>query len=317
MASGREGYLSAKLSQRRNNATIWHQHEPWGTGVNRERMAGKPAGDGDAGIVVPFLKWPGGKRWLAADHRDLFPKKFERYVEPFLGSASVFFALRPQRALLSDANEDLIIAYRAIRSRPKAVIEALARHASNHSDAYYYETRSTQPTALIERAARLIYLNRTCFNGIYRVNLEGVFNVPRGTKNNVILPTDDFHALSRALRGATLENKDFEEIIDQAGVGDFVFADPPYTVRHNTNGFIKYNEKLFSWADQERLASALSRARRRGARILATNANHASIRELYASHRFGQHAVSRFSSISATSSSRKQFEELVITGGAR
>jgi len=285
--------------------------------VDRERTAGKPAGEDDIGIVVPFLKWPGGKRWLAADHRDVFPKKFERYVEPFLGSASVFFALQPERALLSDANEELITAYRAIRSKPKAVIDALNRHAARHSDAYYYETRSTQPEGLIERAARLIYLNRTCFNGIYRVNLDGVFNVPRGTKNTVILPTDDFHALSRVLRGAQLENKDFEEIIDQAGDGDFVFADPPYTVRHNTNGFIKYNEKLFSWSDQERLAAALARARRRGARIVATNANHASIRELYASHRFAQRTVSRFSSISATSSSRKQFEELVILGGRR
>ncbi|SFS08497.1 DNA adenine methylase [Dyella sp. OK004] len=285
--------------------------------MNRERTAGKPAGEDGVGIVVPFLKWPGGKRWLAAEHRNVFPKKYKRYVEPFLGSASVFFALQPERALLSDANEELITTYRAIRSRPKAVMDALNRHALKHCDTYYYEVRSMRPTGLIERAARLIYLNRTCFNGIYRVNLEGVFNVPRGTKNTVVLPTDDFHTLSRVLHGAELENKDFEEIIDQSGDGDFVFADPPYTVRHNTNGFIKYNEKLFSWADQERLAAALARARRRGARIVATNANHSSIRELYAYHRFAQRTVSRFSSISATSSSRKQFEELVILGGRR
>lgn len=285
--------------------------------MDGERIARSPAGEDLASIVVPFLKWPGGKRWLAADHRGIFPTKFKRYVEPFLGSASVFFALKPERALLSDANEELITTYRAIRWRPKAVVDALNRHAARHCDTYYYEARSTQPEGLIERAARLIYLNRTCFNGIYRVNLDGVFNVPRGTKNTVVLPTDDFQALGRMLRGVQLENKDFEEIIDQAVEGDFVFADPPYTVRHNTNGFIKYNEKLFSWSDQERLAAALARARRRGARIVATNANHASIRELYASHRFAQRTVSRFSSISAASSSRKQFEELVILGGRR
>ena len=295
-----------------NFAVVGHK----GTKVDRERIAGSLAKDSE-NIVVPFLKWPGGKRWLALGHRHMFPKKFNRYVEPFLGSGSVFFALRPTKALLSDANEELITAYRAIRSRPTAVSNALKLHASLHNDSYYYEVRSMHPKGIVERAARLIYLNRTCFNGIYRVNLDGVFNVPRGTKDTVVLPTDDFLALSRLLRGVQLENRDFESIIDQSGKSDLNFADPPYTVRHNTNGFIKYNEKLFSWADQERLAAALARASRRGAHIVATNANHVSIRELYARYKFSQQLVSRFSSISASSASRKQFEELVILGEGR
>jgi DNA adenine methylase len=121
-------------------------------------------------------------------------------------------------------------------------------------------------------------LNRTCFNGIYRVNLRGAFNVPKGTKSAVVLPTDDFSEAQRLLRRAKLLDGDFEEVIDQAQSGDLVFADPPYTVRHNNNGFIKYNEKLFSWDDQERLARVLTRAAKRGVKVVATNADHREIR---------------------------------------
>jgi DNA adenine methylase len=269
----------------------------------------------EEGIVVPFLKWPGGKRWFVNRHLDVLPRTYRRYIEPFLGSASVYFAIRPERAVLADVNAELVDTYRAIRWRPQQVGLALEAHARRHSDEYYYHVRSATPDSLIERAARTLYLNRTCFNGIYRVNLSGQFNVPRGSKNSVILDTDDFAGVSKVLRSAELRCCDFECVIDDAETGDLIFADPPYTVRHNTNGFIKYNEQLFSWDDQERLAASLSRAVERGVSVVATNANHASVRDLYAQHGFRQTHVSRFSSISAASATRRQYEELILRGG--
>jgi DNA adenine methylase len=159
----------------------------------------------------------------------------------------------------------------------------------------------------------MIYLNRTCFNGVYRVNNRGEFNVPRGTKDAVLMDTDDFKAMAERLRSAELRVADFEELVDEAMEGDLVFADPPYTVRHNLNGFVKYNEVLFSWADQERLALALQRAAARGVKVVSTNANHHSVQSLYSSWEFLTRAVSRFSQISAYGPARRQFDELIIT----
>lgn len=263
--------------------------------------------------LIPFLKWAGGKRWFVQHHSDLFPKSYGRYIEPFLGGGSVYFHLQPSEALVGDTNPDLIAAYRGIKQDWKGVLRSLEHHAVKHSDHYFYEIREQRPTEIIPRASRMIYLNRTCFNGIYRVNLKGKFNVPRGTKDSVLLDTDHFEEISALLAGAEIRLADFETLIDEAQAGDFVFADPPYTVRHNLNGFVKYNEKLFSWQDQERLAAALIRAKSRGVHILATNANHASIHELYNSHGFNLITTSRYSSISASSAHRRQFDELIIS----
>lgn len=141
--------------------------------------------------------------------------------------------------------------------------------------------------------------------------------MPIGTKNNVALDTDDFGSVAKLIACSDLRHTDFEPPIDEAQEGDFVFLDPPYTVRHNRNGFIKYNEKLFSWDDQERLAKAATRAAERGARILVTNASHSTIRQLYSKNLFRIRTVSRFSAISAKLDSRKQFDELVITTNRR
>lgn len=264
--------------------------------------------------MVPFLKWPGGKRWFVAHHADLLPKKFNLYIEPFLGSGSVYFYLCPPKALLGDVNSELITTYQGVREDPLQIIKLLKNHQKKHSADYYYAIRDSEPSSLVARAARMIYLNRTCFNGIYRVNKNGIFNVPIGTRTNVLFETDDFSEIASLLSGAELVLADFEKLIDVAKRGDFVFVDPPYTVRHNQNGFIKYNEHLFSWKDQIRLADALVRAKKRGAKILGTNANHESVQELYENRGFKIKTVSRFSAISANSKSRKQFEEIVIVG---
>lgn len=229
----------------------------------------------------PFLKWAGGKRWLVANHADLLNKRFNRYIEPFLGGGAVFFHLRPGNAILADANSDLIDCYIALRDQPASVWRALRRHQRNHCHDYYYDERIRRRSALAERAAQFIYLNRTCWNGLYRVNLRGEFNVPIGTKDSVILDTDDFDAISKSLRGVELRSQDFETTISRAEYGDFLFVDPPYTVNHNNNGFLKYNESIFSWGDQQRLRNALDGAKARGTQILLLNANHPSVQKLF------------------------------------
>jgi DNA adenine methylase len=261
--------------------------------------------------VSPFLKWAGGKRWLAPSIQEQIGIIAGRYIEPFLGSGAVFFRLRPNTALLNDANTDLIDAYKAIQQDYKAVVKHLTRHHRLHSKEYYYQTRNYAPRCLFRRAAKFIYLNRTCWNGLYRVNLNGIFNVPIGTKSSVLLSSDNWAQVSDSLKNAQLSSGDFESIIDQAEKGDLIFADPPYTVKHNYNGFIKYNEALFSWADQERLSLALIRARKRGANIIATNANHESVRALYKSA-FTMHTIERNSVLSGNPKFRGRFQELLI-----
>lgn len=260
--------------------------------------------------IVPPLKWAGGKRWFAIKHRDLLPATYNKYIEPFVGSAALFFTLKPQNAVLADVNPELINLYSIIRSSPTILKNKLAHHHRLHSKEYFYKMRDSSPRSEVGRAARFLYLNRTCWNGLYRVNMKGKFNVPIGTKTSVLLNTDDFEGVAGVLSTATLLCSDFESVIDLAGFNDFVFVDPPYTVAHNLNGFVKYNEVLFSWADQERLREAVIRAKNRGAKILITNAAHASVRELYAE--FEQIPVSRAGVIAGKSTARGKFDELVI-----
>lgn len=273
---------------------------------------GKAAERGQDETAIPFLKWAGGKRWLASGGVPVIASELiGRYFEPFAGSAAMFFHLAPERAILSDANEQLIETYQAVKDDWQRVTTELAKHARYHSKDYYYKVREQMLRTPHTRAAQFIYLNRTCWNGLYRVNLKGVFNVPIGTKTEVLLASDDFEKISDRLQNVELFCSDFEEQIKKAGKGDLVFADPPYTVRHNFNGFIKYNEKLFKWDDQVRLASALLAAKERGAKVICTNANHESVRSLYKSN-FKLEERSRFSSIAGSGDKRGQFFELLI-----
>jgi len=265
----------------------------------------------DDQIVIPFLKWAGGKRWLISSQSSLFPTSYKRYIEPFLGSGAVFFYLRPKNAVLSDTNKYLIDTYVALRDDWKRVVKELKKHHRKHSKSYYYAVRNTNLRSPISRAARFIYLNRTCWNGLYRVNLQGNFNVPIGTKSNVLLDSDEFRQIAQLLRPTIILQSDFEPIIATADADDFIFVDPPYTVKHNFNNFIKYNEKLFSWDDQIRLKYCLVKAKERGAKIIITNAYHKSIRDLYSD--FGElMSVKRQSIIAANSANRKLCEELII-----
>jgi DNA adenine methylase len=208
----------------------------------------------------PFLKWPGGKRWFVAAHPRLLRRRYGRYIEPFLGGGSVFFHLRPHQALLGDLNSDVITAYKGIRENYKDVELLLEKHHVEHCPEHYYQVRDKEPSTPSAQAARIIYLNRTCFNGIYRVNKLGQFNVPVGSRTHVVRSSDNFVAVAQLLSRAELLECDFEILTEKAEPDDLLFLDPPYTVRHNHNGFIKYNEQLFSWQDQERMAKAATRA---------------------------------------------------------
>lgn len=259
-----------------------------------------------------FLKWPGGKRWLATNSELFFPQNYNHYYEPFLGSASIFFALLPINSTLSDINEELINLYTVMRDQPRALQNEMRRHQELHCTEHYYFVRGQIPTTPLERAGRMLYLNRTCYNGMYRVNREGFFNVPIGTKNNCIYDIDQFENYSNALRNAELLASDFSAVIDRANEGDLIFADPPYTMSKKS-GFIKYNQRIFSWDDQTRLLRALNRAKERRAKIILTNANCQEIRDLYTLHGYTIHTQQRSSTISSQVEKRTTVEELIIS----
>ena len=203
--------------------------------------------------LTPLLKWPGGKRALLKFILPLVPYEFSRYYEPFLGGGALFFRLRPTHSFLGDKNADLVSAYRQIQANPVGVIRALRR--LKNTEAAYYKVRDSRPTSDLGKTARLLYLATLSFNGIHRVNLDGVFNVPYGHKTHIepCVPERIF-AASEALAGAALECQDFEVTVRGAQADDLVYLDPPYTTAHSSNGFLKYNASVFSWADQKRLA---------------------------------------------------------------
>ena len=233
--------------------------------------------------VAPFLRWAGGKRWLADLLQSLAAEQsIGKYYEPFLGGGAAFLALRPSGAVaLSDTNADLIEAWTTVRDSPTEVAARL-RAYTNDSDSYYL-ARKSKPRSAINRAARFIYLNHTSFNGIYRVNLKGDYNVPFGNRKAVNIPTTaDLCQISSVLADVSIDTCDFSDAVAGAASGDFCFLDPPYTVAHNNNGFIKYNRKLFSIDDQYRLAEVVRDLSARGASFVLTNAAHDALHEMFA-----------------------------------
>ena len=260
----------------------------------------------------PLLKWPGGKRNLLHLILPLVPSRFNRYFEPFLGGGALFFALQPGNACLSDKNAELIDAYSQVRDRPEEVIRELRK--LRNSETEYYRIRSSRPTKDAARAARLIYLITLAFNGIYRVNLQGEFNVPYGYKTHLD-PCDEkrIGEASDLLKGAIVRDQDFERALRPAGPGDLVYLDPPYTVAHGNNGFVKYNAKIFSWEDQIRLARIARELANKGCTVIVSNADHISIRRLYDG--FTAATVERNSVIAASSDFRARITECVFYAG--
>lgn len=207
--------------------------------------------------------------------------EIQNYHEPFAGGAAVFFGIDLKgKAYLSDLNAELVETYAAIREEPDEVWRFLKPYRNTKEQ--YYAARASSPRKPASRAARFIYLNHTSFNGIYRVNLAGEYNVPYGFRDAYNIPRlDALRAASARLQSAVLATSDFDAAMANVGPGDLVFLDPPYTVAHNNNGFIKYNDRLFSFADQRRLSAAVDVIRAAGAYYVLTNAAHRSIAELF------------------------------------
>jgi DNA adenine methylase len=263
--------------------------------------------------LQPFIKWPGGKRWAARQIAELVAARLSgTYFEPFLGGGAVFFQLRPAKAVLADVNEELIATYRAVRRDTRGIIGRLRRYRVAEED--YYRMREREPKDPVARAARFLYLNRTAFGGVYRLNLEGRFNVPYGGGDRtpaILWQTAILEHAARALRKAQLKVSDFEPILNLARTGDVAYCDPTYTVAHDNNGFVRYNERNFSWSDQKRLAAVARAATRRGATVIISNAHHTSIRELYPAAQFI--TLTRISRITPKVSLRRPVDELLIT----
>ena len=241
---------------------------------------------------TPFLKWAGGKRRLLRDYEPHFPARADGYHEPFLGSGAVFLRartrLRPQRMLLSDRNAGLVNAYRAVRDSTERLIDLLEQHHRLHGRKHYYAVRALHSSDLnrIEQAARFIYLNRTCYNGLYRVNSRGQFNVPMGRyARHRIVNAGNLRSLRIWLRGVHLRTASFERIVEQVRSGDFVYLDPPYYPLSETANFTSYTEHSFTARDQERLAKVVKVLDATGCLVMLSNSDTPLIRHLYRNYR--------------------------------
>lgn len=260
----------------------------------------------------PFVKWVGGKRALYPEIARRLPKTIGSYWEPFLGGGAVFFALKYkiQKAYLSDLNSELITSYQVLQAHPEAVIAQLAEHSVNHEfdDDYYYQIRAqVWPDNPVQATARFIYLNKTCFNGVYRVNKSGLFNVPKGKHlSTLIYRVRDLYQVHKALRKAKITQGDFQCITPEAG--DFVYCDPPFDSTYNS-----YTANKFTDDDQLRLRDAALDWVSMGASVMLSNLSTSFIQDIYSRKPFIQHEVTTDHLISGQSKGRKLVTELLIT----
>jgi DNA adenine methylase len=266
--------------------------------------------DADGALARPFLKWAGGKQWLARTARSLLPSSFSgTFFEPFLGGGSFFFALEPKQAVLADVNSDLIETYDAVKNDVEGIIRLLGSYP--HDKSFYYALRTKVPRTARTNAARFIYLNRTCWNGLYRVNRKGEFNVPFGQRANpTICDRPRLRSAAKKLANTRLVCGDFCDVVRAAQRGDLVYLDPPYITGHTNNGFLKYNARLFCWEDQKRLRDTAFELADRGVNVLISNADHPTISRMYA--RFHRYTVDRNSLIGGKGSVRGPISELLI-----
>jgi DNA adenine methylase len=271
--------------------------------------------------IPKFVKWAGGKGQLIEQFVPLFPKKIERYFEPFVGSGAVFFYIiqkyKPKEVFLSDINEELINAYIIIRDDVERLIIELKQHKEYHiadRKKYYYEIRSVEPEKLpdLERAARFIYLNKTCFNGLYRVNSQGKFNVPMGDyKNPEVFQEEKLRRISVFLKDVKLKVMSFEKIVPLVKKGDFVYMDPPYYPLKKGKSFTTYTKDNFLEKEQELLAQVFAKLSENGCFCMESNSDTEFIKGLY--EKFNIHIVRAKRMINSDKNGRKEINELVIT----
>jgi DNA adenine methylase len=265
--------------------------------------------------AAPYLKWAGGKRRLLKQYAPYFPARasIDRYYEPFVGSAAVFFYLQPQRARLADVNHQLVEIYQVVQQDVEGLIKVLKTHRNERE--YYYQIRAQDPAELsaAERAGRLIFLNRTCYNGLYRENRRGKFNVPFGRYDNPkICDENRLRLASAALQGVDLAVGDFAQVVDRAGPGDFVYFDPPYAPLSATSNFTHYNRHGFNAGDQRRLAGVVEELTGRNCRVMLSNSSAPLIYELYNRPEYHLAPIQARRNINSKADGRGPVQELLI-----
>lgn len=260
----------------------------------------------------PFLKWVGGKGQLIEQYQPFIPKQFRTYHEPFLGGGAVFFHLLPKQAFLTDINPELVNVYLCVRDHVQDLIALLDIHRQNHSKDYYYQVRATRSGNHLERAARLLYLNKTCFNGLYRENLKGEFNVPMGRyKNPRVLNEEMLWAASEALQNAQIGSRPFPGVLEMAQPEDFVYFDPPYYPISPTSNFTTYSRSGFGVEEQLQLQSIFAMLADRGVKVMLSNSDCPFIRGLYQD--FKIHTITATRSINSDPGKRGRITEVLVT----
>jgi DNA adenine methylase len=270
----------------------------------------------------PFVKWAGGKRQILPVIARHIPNKFERYFEPFLGGGAVFFSLaykeRKTKYLVSDLNSDLILSYVTIRDKVKELVSSLENHATHYSknqSVYYYKIRDANPKGEIDKVSRLIFLNKTCFNVLYRVNSKGKFNVPVGRYVNPnIVNKDNLFEVSKVLQSKDISIKcqDFEDALKGAGQGDFVYLDPPYQPVSSTSSFTSYTDSDFDFSDQKRLFNKFKSLDKKGVKVLLSNSKSDEIVDLFKEFSDGIIEINANRFINSVSQKRTGHTELLI-----
>ena len=261
----------------------------------------------------PFLRWAGGKRWLIPKLKNYLPQNgFNNYHEPFIGGGSILLHLRAKKSYISDMNSELINAYKAVKEDSELLTTYLKEFKNTEED--YYKIRSLKFDNHTQEAARFIYLNYASFNGIYRVNSKGNYNVPFGRRNGFVYDYENLNNVSKALANVNMSSGDFYDAIDNVCEGDLVFLDPPYTITHTLNTFIQYNKKLFSIEEQARLSEMITEIKKKGAYYILTNAAHPLIKKIF-DHGDSVFEVSRGSKIGGKNAKRGQFSEYIFTNG--
>ncbi|WP_220387163.1 DNA adenine methylase [Listeria sp. ILCC797] len=273
--------------------------------------------------MKPFTKWVGGKRQLLPEINKYLPKEYSSYYEPFIGGGAVFFDLQPKKAVINDFNKDLILAYKQIRDNLEELIKVLEKHSRLNSSEYYYELRAMdrtneiQQVSAVERAARLLYMLRVNFNGLYRVNKSGQFNVPYGRyKNPKIIDLANLTMVSEFLneQEITILNCDFEEAVKGAGKGDFVYFDPPYVPLTKTATFTSYTHEGFSYEDQVRLRDLFDDLTKKGVYVMLSNSSTPIIHELYQDYQKTIRIIEASRMINSKGDARKgKVPEVIIT----
>lgn len=230
---------------------------------------------------IPFLRWAGGKKWLLKHIDKYLPKEgFNNYHEPFLGGGAIFFYLQPdKKSFLNDLNGELIDTYECVKQDVEEVIDELRKF--KNTEECYYKVRQKKYQKPARKAAQFIFLNQTSFNGIYRVNLKGEYNVPYGYRTKDFFQPDNLRLVSDNLHSVRFSKTSFENCVDDIKKNDLVFLDPPYTITHNNNGFFKYNQKLFSEKDQEELSAMIDKIKAVGAYYILTNAANEKVKEIF------------------------------------